>query len=117
MPGGRGGRRKGTPGQAYTNRTDLALDYSEPDATNTPASGGIPPAAAGGGAAPTPIYPDSIPKLDDPSARPDEPLMTPPKGPRPSDPIMDDIYRAYHLNPTPQLAAVIRYQIARSGNR
>lgn len=76
--GTNGGRRQGTPGKAYSNRTDLNTDYAPSTPTQTPASGGV---AVPGAAAPTApdvpqtwTAPDAIPRLDDPTARPDEPL-------------------------------------------
>lgn len=61
----RGGRRQGTPGVAYANRTDLMADRAP-----TP-QGQVNPTAAGGQAAPPQqafTRPDDIPKLTDPSA-------------------------------------------------
>lgn len=69
----RGGRRRGTPGKGYTNRTDLGMQYQSQDqaGTATPAAGGVqaPPAPQG-----PPIFADDIPNLMDPTARPDEPI-------------------------------------------
>jgi hypothetical protein len=66
----RGGKRQGTPGKAYANRTDMTSDYANETS-----------AAAGGMTAPTsaspmqlPTYPDQIPNLSDPTSRPDEPV-------------------------------------------
>ena len=73
----RGGRRQGTPGKGYANRTDLA---SKPDMTqNTAASGGMePPSTVGaGGMSPLPQglpSPDDTPMLTDPTNYPDEPI-------------------------------------------
>lgn len=64
-----GGRRQGTPGKGYSNRTDLMSDY----APGSPAGGGIVPPAQ---AAPTAITPDQTPFPRDPSAYPNEPLTT-----------------------------------------
>lgn len=67
----RGGKRQGTPGKAYANRIDMAIDYDmQQDATP----------AAGGMEAPREqqpmlsVYPEDIPNLTDPTARPDEPI-------------------------------------------
>jgi hypothetical protein len=66
----RGGKRQGTPGKAYANRTDMTSDYANEGS-----------AAAGGMTAPTsaapmqlPTYPDQTPNLSDPTSRPDEPV-------------------------------------------
>lgn len=68
----RGGKRQGTQGKAYANRTDLATDY---------APGGNP--ASGGVAAPAqqaPLLPmigaDQVPNIGDPTQRPNEPITT-----------------------------------------
>lgn len=68
----RGGRRKGTPGRAYANRTDLAMDPQPQDEAGlaTPAAGGVEAPATGGPS----IFADDIPHLMDPTSRPDEPI-------------------------------------------
>ncbi len=71
MPRGRGGRRQGTPGKAYSNRTDLMTDYA-PDTTGAAARGGMAmPVAA---PAQNAQYPEDTPMLLDPTQRPEEPL-------------------------------------------
>jgi hypothetical protein len=88
----RGGKRQGTPGKGYSNRTDLTSDYS----AGSPASGGMvtgPTAAPAGPATPpgppptTPqptSYPEDSPMLSDPTNRPDEPITAGlPTGPGP----------------------------------
>jgi len=130
MPGGRGGRRKGTPGKGYANRTDLATDYAPSTAEQTPASGGVPPqpqqpSGVSLGNSPTRVAPEDIPKLDDPTGRPDEPVTAglnvgPGLGKsafpiQPRDPVIDELRAAYAAFPTPQLAAVIRTMTARYG--
>lgn len=70
MPRGRGGRRQGTPGKGYSNRTDLQM---QPDmAAGTPAAGGI--KAPAEQTPMLPVYPEDTPMLTDPTARPQEPL-------------------------------------------
>ena len=91
---GSGGKRQGTPGKAYSNRTDLAKDMMPlPEAgTRTPASGGMGQSGEemmkAAQNAPRPIYADDFPNLKDPTTRPSEPvtagLPTGP-GPGPSD--------------------------------
>lgn len=67
----RGGRRQGTPGKAYSNRTDLAVDY----AAGSPASGGMVTAADLQQQGPiAPMAPEDTPMLLDPSSRPTEPV-------------------------------------------
>lgn len=76
----RGGRRQGTPGRGYANRTDLALDPNM--AQNTAASGGMAApvqATPQGPVAAAPqmfpyATPDDSPNLTTPSERPDEPV-------------------------------------------
>lgn len=68
----RGGKRQGTPGKAYANRTDLQM---APDMSkNTAASGGMeappPPPAPG----PPMRAPEDTPGLTTPTQRPDEPI-------------------------------------------
>lgn len=66
----RGGKRQGTPGKGYANRTDLMM---QPDMEkNTAAAGGMEAPAGGGMMLPT--SPDQLPSLTTPTQRPDEPL-------------------------------------------
>lgn len=74
----RGGRRNGTPGKGYGNRTDL---MSSPDMTkNTAASGGmVAPAQSGPPVEPAALQgpaigADQVPNLSDPTMRPNEPV-------------------------------------------
>jgi hypothetical protein len=75
-----GGKRQGTPGKSYSNRTDLSTNYAPSTPTQTPASGGVPVPSGGGGQAAPPeqpqswTSPDAVPALDDPTARPGEPV-------------------------------------------
>lgn len=65
----RGGKRQGTPGKAYANRTDMTSDY---------ANAGV--SAAAGGMAPAPSQPtivaapEDTPNLLDPTNNPDQPV-------------------------------------------
>jgi hypothetical protein len=76
----RGGKRQGTPGKAYSNRTDLAADPNMD--INTAGTGGqrsalVEPAQGGGGPPmQAPRSPDDTPMLADPSQRPNEPLTS-----------------------------------------
>lgn len=67
----RGGKREGTPGKAYANRTDMGMNYDNAGASA--ASGGAAPPApvAAGPPAPTP---EDSPNLSAPTAYPDEPI-------------------------------------------
>lgn len=68
MPRKRGGARQGTPGKAYSNRTDLMSNYDQQAAS--PAAGGIQ-------APPMPMQrPDDTPNLSDPTQFPDEPITS-----------------------------------------
>lgn len=72
----RGGRRSGTPGKAYGNRTDLNMVHAPQTGLETAAAGGVqapspvstPPAEAPG------VHPDSVLPLDAPTQRPQEPV-------------------------------------------
>ena len=67
----RGGRRRGTPGRAYSNRTDLGQNYDM--AQGSPASGGMEDLAAGRQEIPL-VTPDDTPGLTDPTQYPDQPI-------------------------------------------
>lgn len=112
MPGGRGGRRQGTPGKSYGNRTDLAVDYSAPSAEATPASGGVHPVNT----PQIPVYPEQVPRLDDPTTRPNEDVLAPGTT-LPGDDIGDDLFRAYQLFGTEQLRRALAMYQMRYGNK
>jgi len=63
----RGGRREGTPGKGYSNRTDLTSNYDQQ--AGSPAAGGMeaPPA-------PPMQTPEDFPNLTDPTQFPEEPI-------------------------------------------
>jgi len=65
----RGGKREGTPGKGYSNRTDLTSQYNQ--AENTAATGGIAPSA---GPPPLTQYPEDTPNLSAPTNFPNEPI-------------------------------------------
>jgi hypothetical protein len=69
MPRGRGGKRQGTPGKGYTNRTDLMNNYDQE--AGSPAAGGVeaPPQPMG----PTP---DDSPNLSDATQYATEPITS-----------------------------------------
>ena len=68
----RGGKRQGTPGKAYVNRTDMATNYDMADG-KSPAAGGL-VAPSQTNLPPLPIYPEQTPNLTDPTQRPGEPI-------------------------------------------
>lgn len=83
----RGGRRRGTPGKAYANRTDMGVNYNMQQAA-TPAAGGVP-------APRLPVYPEDTPMLLQETQRPDEPITAglpsgPGVGPEALDPRLDE---------------------------
>lgn len=72
MPRGRGGKRQGTPGKGYTNRTDLGMNYDQQAAS--PAAGGV--EAPRRQTPILPVYPEDTPNLLDPTSRPEEPITS-----------------------------------------
>lgn len=118
----RGGTRQGQPGKAYTNRTDLAMKRAGQTGLNTAAAGGqvAPPAPMPAQQqAPAPVTPDQIPRLDDPSGRPDEPIThgldigpgagSDALGYVPINPSTVTLQAAYLANPTPELRRAMMY--------
>lgn len=73
MPRGRGGKRQGTPGKAYSNRTDMATNYNMESGVS-PAAGGITAPKEMNAQSVMPVYPDQIPGLSTPTQRPSEPI-------------------------------------------
>lgn len=69
MPRGKGGKRQGTPGVGYSNRTDLMMDYDQSAAT--PAAGGVEVAPEREMMRQTP---EDSPGLSDPTQFPTEPI-------------------------------------------
>jgi hypothetical protein len=67
----RGGKRQGTPGKGYTNRTDMLTNYDQEK--DTAATGGMeaPPMEA---PAPPGMTPDDVPGIDAPTNYPGEPV-------------------------------------------
>lgn len=122
----RGGRRQGRPGVSYANRKDLNVDHMAPSSVMTPASGPPPegvPDMPGGAASnvgqaparPSMVYPEDVPSLTDPTARPSEPV-TAGLGqmlPTPAPSYVNRLYGAYMANPTPELKNAIDTLIAK----
>lgn len=111
----RGGKRQGTQGHAYSNRTDLAQDYSSQGN------------AAAGEMAPNPSKPmpplvtaDQVPNLFDPTARPEEPVTAGlpigagpgleavgPMPPPVADPVRQAVQAMLMISPNPDLVRVL----------
>ena len=72
MPRGRGGKRQGTPGKAYSNRTDMMQNYDME--AGSPASGGL--EAPSSQDAMIGMSPDDIPSITTPTQRPEEPITS-----------------------------------------
>lgn len=117
----RGGSRKGSPGQSYSNRSDLNVDRAV-----QPGSAAAPPPAAAQQQARPMIRPDDIPTLDTPTLRPDSPITTglptgPGTGPGPESavamkPLFDPLRAALRRDPTNQaLRRMAAYLEARGG--
>jgi hypothetical protein len=66
----RGGKRQGTPGKGYSNRTDLGTNYSPGSA----ASGGMQPQPQQRQFIPPAVGADQVPSLSDPTMRLNEPV-------------------------------------------
>ena len=82
----RGGKRQGTPGKAYTNRTDMGMNYNmQSDAS--PAAGGIETPAQ---VQKQGMFPEDTPMLMDPTQREAEPVTAGlSRGPGPGPEVMD----------------------------
>ncbi len=133
---GNGGARQGTPGQAYSNRSDLrtqkvsvppSAEYGQGEKLRqaqraVPMAGAPPVPQPGAGAGPMAQFmtPNDTPMLHDPTHRPDEPVthgMPFGAGAGPEvlgGPAMSDVsarLRAlYAIHPTQELRELIRQQ-------
>ena len=121
MPRGRGGKREGTPGKGYSNRTDLAMapDMSQ----NTAATGGMtaPAPQAQPMQPPAPVVgADEVPNLTDPTQRPGEPVthglavgagggseVVGPMPPAPADPVRQAMEALMLISPNPDLQRIL----------
>lgn len=112
----RGGKRQGTPGKAYSNRTDLGMNYSPGDA----AAGGMQAPVEQRQFIPPAIGADQVPSLSDPTMRPDEPVTAGvnvgagpgmealgPMPPSPMDPVRQAIQAMMLVSPNPDLVRVL----------
>lgn len=108
----RGGRRQGTQGNAYSNRTDLMNNYGP---NGNPASGNI-PAPAEQRSLMSFIGADQVPNLSDPTERPNEPItaglpfgpgpgpeVLPAMPPAPTDPVRQILQALILISPNPDL--------------
>lgn len=89
----RGGKRKGTPGKGYSNRTDLQMTYD--NASQSAAAGGMQPEMAPSRPS---QFPEDTPMLTDPTQRPSEPIAAglpvgPGPGPEGMDPRLEETRR------------------------
>lgn len=112
----RGGKRQGTPGKAYSNRTDLGMNYSPGDA----AAGGMQAPVEQRQFIPPAIGADQVPSLSDPTMRPDEPVTAGvnvgagpgmealgPMPPSPMDPVRQALQAMMLVSPNPDLVRVL----------
>lgn len=111
----RGGKRQGTQGKGYSNRTDLGIDYAP---GGNPAAGGIPirqPETYTGPA----VGADQVPNIYDPSSI-NEPITSGlatglgpgpealgPMPPTQTDPVRQVIQAMMFVAPNPDLARVL----------
>lgn len=124
-----GGPRQGTPGRSYQNRSDLNQRYAGQTGLTTAAAGGIQPPAAAAPAGheqhhqmPIPT-PQQVPALDDPSARPEQPVThgldggpganSLAIGAQPIPPELIAIQAAYQAYPTPELQRTVEWLYAK----
>lgn len=112
----RGGKRRGTPGKAYANRTDLTSDY----APGSAAGGGMTPAVQQRPFVGSPMGADQVPNLSDPTMRPQEPVtagLSVGPGPGPEalgpmppaamDPLRMAVQAMMMVSPNPDLVRVL----------
>ena len=113
----RGGKRQGTQGKAYANRTDLGINYG---ANGSPAAGGMQAPAEQTPLAGPVIGAEQVPNLSDPTMRPDEPVTAGlpvgpgagpealgPMPPPPTDPIRQVVQAMMQVAPNPDLVRVL----------
>lgn len=116
---GKGGRRQGTPGEAYTNRTDLAADRAPAQPVRAQTGQTYGDRQAQEQAQQQVPLPDfaatlqSLPALTAPTSRPAEPLTAglpfgPGPGPRPQPNLSASLARAMLAEyPDPELFALV----------
>lgn len=113
----RGGKRQGTQGNAYSNRTDLTSNYGS---KGDPASGNIQPPTDQRALMGPAIGADMVPNIGDPSMRMDEPVTAglpvgPGSGPEalgpmpppPMDPVRQVVQAMMMVAPNPDLVRLM----------
>lgn len=113
----RGGKRQGTQGKGYSNRTDLGIDYAP---GGNPATGGQEAPAQQRPFIPPAIGADQVPNIGDPTTRPNEPVTAglksgvgpgpeamPPMPPSPDDPVRQVIQAMLMISPNPDLVRIL----------
>lgn len=113
----RGGKRQGTQGKAYSNRTDLATDYAP---GGQPATGGMQAPAQQQAFMGPAIGADEVPNLGAPTTRPNIPVTNGldigpgagsealgPMPPPPSDPIRQILQAMLLQGPNPDVLRVL----------
>ena len=111
----RGGRRQGTPGKGYSNRTDLNVQRAPQSGLQTAAGGGVAPPSPAPSAAPSApaqqfLTPDQTPFPTDPTARPGEPVTAPPNlpfVPQAPNPATSLVRALMMQSPNPDLARLL----------
>lgn len=112
----RGGKRQGTQGKAYANRTDLAVNYAP---GGNPASGGMQAPAQQQPLMMPLIGADAVPNIGDPSTN-DMPVTAglnigagpgseamPPMPPSPVDPVRQVVQAMMMVSPNPDLVRIL----------
>lgn len=112
----RGGKRQGTPGKGYSNRTDLGQDYASGDA----AAGGLEPQPQQQPLMGPAIGADEVPNIGDPTRRPGEPVTAGlnvgpgsgaeamgPMPPPPMDPMRQVLQAMLLLGPNPDVVRLL----------
>ena len=113
----RGGKRQGTQGKGYSNRTDLAVDYAP---GGNPASGGMEAPAQQTPLMEPAVGAEQVPNLGDPTARPDEPVTAGlpigsgpgmaalgPMPPSPTDPMRQVLQAMMLVAPNPDVQRLL----------
>lgn len=113
----RGGKRQGTQGKGYSNRTDLAVDYAP---GGDPATGGIEPPMQQTPIMGSAIGADEVPNLGDMTMRPDEPVTAGlsigaglgpeamgPMPPSPMDPMRQILQAMMLVSPNPDVQRLL----------
>ena len=112
----RGGKRQGTQGKAYSNRTDLATNYAP---GGNPATGGMEQPVPQQVALPA-IGADEVPNLNAPTMRPNEPITAGlgigpgpgveamgPMPPRRTDPVRQALETLMMIDPNPDVSRAL----------